>query len=292
MNRFDYHSNNQKFPAYLFENKIKSPKAIVIYLHGGGFHSGFFRTDSINPTITALVQNQMMVYAIQTTGDSGYDKKNAKERGPDQWCENEIKDILSASKKIKNRYPSLPVFLAGFSHGAYLTNLMATKYHDKFNYLGFVSMNFIFKLKRRFEKEKPILPAVDSSMNFAYYYTTYDRSNYNIIHLGYSDYSRARNTMKEHLRNGNTLDYVTYKFKEHFYQRCDPAEHFYKLKTPILFRYGAKDTTIPFEQLDYILKNATERQLKLIHSIPFEDEAHGVYKPNNYKKWEKRLLHL
>ena len=102
----------------------KSPKAVVIVVHGFGDHSGGMQNIS-----TYLVENDYMVISFDLRG---HGKSSGKRGYVENWDEYTA-DLAQIHRLVVSDYPELPIYLVGHSMGGVLALDYVLGQEDRIN---------------------------------------------------------------------------------------------------------------------------------------------------------------
>ncbi|QQX82610.1 alpha/beta fold hydrolase [Shewanella sp. KX20019] len=125
------------------------PKAIVIFYHGAGAHSGL-----IYPHIGAGLRDEFNI-AVFTPDIRGHGSSSGP-RGDAPDKEQVWQDINSVIEYARQRYPSLPLYMAGHSSGSGLIlNYSSWKQHYSADGYFFVAPYFGYRSETEHDEPKP-----------------------------------------------------------------------------------------------------------------------------------------
>jgi pimeloyl-ACP methyl ester carboxylesterase len=312
--RLDIASKHGDIPSFLYTKKGISIKRAVVYLHGGSFESCLDDAIFFKPELHFLLSQGTAIYAINTTGDldctSKYERyPDSIDRSINDWATTEIEDIFKAYSIIANRYPEIPVFLLGFSHGSYLTNLIASKYAKKSQFDAYVSMfgawdnsiddkyshaatvGRLAVSDRHFHQKrcKNCKQGFVSSFTYAPSVSSIHGKRVKTIKYKLSTES-AIAYLKRIRAEGDDIDMLYYHPLDSFYERTNPSRFISKIDRPLLSVHGDQDFNVSSINSDILKKGLSPRQKDFVTVIRYADEGHGIFTRKNFNSFTEKLL--
>lgn len=198
----------------------------------------------------------------------------------------------------------------GFSHGSYLTNLIASKYAAKNKYDGFISMmgawdNFqednyshnanperFVVSDRHFHQEscKDCLQGFVST--FTYKQTTSQENGKTTMTIDEKlSHKEAVKRLKE-IRRIENVDFLYYRPLDSFYERTNPALHIENIKKPFLSVHGVQDDTVLIFNSHVLEQNLLPEQRSFVEVLRYQEEGHGLFTRKNFNDFVERLLNF
>ncbi len=306
-------SHHGKIPSFFYKKRNSEINQVVVYLHGGSFQDCLSDTIFPKPELHALLDNNTAIYAINTTGDFDCEDKydsypNTINRRVSDWATTEINDIFTAYDIAKENYPNLPIFLMGFSHGSYLTNLIASKYAAKSKYDGYISMmgawdnsqedNYSHNANperfvvsdRHFHQENCSDCLQGFVSAFTYNQTVSQENGKTTMTIDEKlSHKEAVERLKE-IRRTEDIDFLYYRPLDSFYEKTNPALHIGNINKPFLSVHGVQDKTVLIFNSHALEKNLTPEQKSLVEVLRYQEEGHGLFTRKNFNDFVEKLL--
>jgi len=304
----DLEGQNRKLPATILIPKINKPKSIVIFLHGGGFNGHGYGAGDLNAYDLNLLDADNIIYKINTYGDyfpdASYDSPS-ETRSIMQWGGDEIEDIAAAYDQMRERYPDLPIILMGFSHGAYLTSLMGTRYAEKRNFSAYIPLFGVWDLSIEDRNgnmaTKGRLALSDRHFHdpgnlravFTYDEKIINENGLTSIRIDKKITIEAAKIELQKIRAaGNDVDYLYFDLPASYYERRNPLVSLDKVIKPFLVIHGGQDLNVSSNHQTLLLKNLSEDKKSLFEAVIYADEGHGVFLRDNAIDFQERLLNF
>lgn len=272
--------NSKKLHVYRWQDKTKSPKAVIVAVHGTTQHAGSFGTLAqqlikdgiifIGLDLRGHGERYYQAYAGQPNFRVDYDKS--------------ADDLGSLLKKVKATYPNLPVFALGESVGAAVTTHCLGRYKGAADGMilcspGTRPRNFNpFMVVPDFMKG---ITHLDEKMDVSKYIDQYSSDDKRVSDEMIADpRSRINLTPKEILRTAFFIRTTPEAAK-----KVDPS-------IPVLIVQGELDGIVSRKSTNAILKNLPNEKKELIE---FKDAGHvllgtSFLKPQVVDSLEKWVL--
>lgn len=303
-----------KIPSFLYKKKDSEIKRVVVYIHGGSFESCIKDSIFRAPELHFLLNNETAVYAINTTGDADCkgkypDYPDNISRQIDEWATSEIDDIFKAYDIISEKYPGKPIFLFGFSHGSYLTNLVASKYAKRSKFSGYISAfgawdnsiddgyshaatkGTLAISDRHFYQDYCLECKEDFYSHFTYSHQISSKHGKKVLVLNEQlSHEKAQERLKDIRKNGNDIDMLYYQAESSFYKRTNPSLYISNIDKPFFSIHGDQDRNVYSVNSDILQNGLTESQKNHTQVYKYINEGHGVFTRSNFNSYTANLL--